>query len=130
MGKYKNKNWCSSTGGKGPGWKETWGNFEKYAKGGQTAWACPQCGCSATTLECALGTKDAVQKRVCGDGANNLCTILLPLKGTKKDQISYKCMKTSDLSTYGFTETVKQTQTCQKNKRIWCGCYFMCLLKR
>ena len=23
-------------------------------------------------------------------------------------------MKTSDLSTYGFTETVKQTQTCQK----------------
>ena len=42
---YKNNNWCSSTGGKGPGWKNFWGNFEKYAKGGQTARACPQCGC-------------------------------------------------------------------------------------
>ena len=24
---YKNNNWCSRTGGKGPGWRDFWGNF-------------------------------------------------------------------------------------------------------
>ena len=55
----------------------------------------------------------AVQEGACSGGAN-LCMLLLPLKGTKKDQIGYNCIGTSDLSTLGFTETVKETQSCQK----------------
>ena len=66
------------------------------------------------SLECTLGGQGvALQKGTCSDGAT-LCAILKPLEGTKKDQIAYSCMKTSTLSTFGYTETVKETQTCQK----------------
>ena len=43
--RYKNKKYCISTGGYGTGWKHSWGTFDKYAKDGQTARVCPQCGC-------------------------------------------------------------------------------------
>ena len=47
--KYKEKSWCTPSGDYGANWpdddpSET---FEKYAKNGQTALVCPQCGCSA-----------------------------------------------------------------------------------
>ena len=54
-----------------------------------------------------------IQKGTCSVGSN-LCAIFLPLIGTKKGQIGYSCITTSELSAYGFTETVKETQTCQK----------------
>ena len=43
--KYKNGNYCSTNGDYGSGWQKSWGTFEKYAKNGQTAIVCPQCGC-------------------------------------------------------------------------------------
>ena len=42
---YEFKNYCSKKGGYGDGWGENWGTFRDYAKGGQTARVCPQCGC-------------------------------------------------------------------------------------
>ena len=42
---YKNKNYCSNTGGYGSGWQRSWGNFTTFAKYGETARVCPQCGC-------------------------------------------------------------------------------------
>ena len=43
---YRSKKYCTSTGGYGSGWKMSYGTFEKFAKNGQTANVCPQCGCS------------------------------------------------------------------------------------
>ena len=45
-------------------------------------------------------------------GGSTLCAIVQPLE--MKDQTSYLCLPTSLLSIFGFNETVKETQTCQK----------------
>ena len=66
------------------------------------------------SLECTLGGQGvALQKGTCSIGATR-CSILQPLEGTKQGQKAYSCMKSSTLSTFGYTETVKETQTCQK----------------
>ena len=49
----------------------------------------------------------------CAGGAT-LCAIVQPLEGSYKDQKSYMCLLTSTLSMFGYTEPVKETQTCQK----------------
>ena len=65
-------------------------------------------------LECTTGGQGvALQKKTCTDGANN-CVIILPLEGSKADQKAYMCMKTSTLSSLGYTGTAKKAQTCQK----------------
>ena len=43
--KYRVNEWCSSSGGQGPRWDESYGTFEDFAVNGQTAAVCPQCGC-------------------------------------------------------------------------------------
>jgi len=43
--KWADKGWCSPTGGYGIEWNAGWGKIENYAKDGQDAFVCPQCGC-------------------------------------------------------------------------------------
>jgi len=43
--KWADKAWCSPTGGYGIEWNAGWGKIENYAKDGQDAFVCPQCGC-------------------------------------------------------------------------------------
>ena len=43
---YIDSNYCTSSGSYGPGWIDDWGIFGDYATNGQTAFICPQCGCS------------------------------------------------------------------------------------
>jgi len=42
---YKLFKYCTSTGGYGSGWDDSYGAFKDYAKNGQDATVCPQCGC-------------------------------------------------------------------------------------
>ena len=43
---YFDSNYCTSTGGYGQTWNYGWGTFEDYSTNGETAFVCPQCGCS------------------------------------------------------------------------------------
>ena len=43
---YFDSKYCTSSGGYGQGWNYDWGFFEDYMINGQTAFVCPQCGCS------------------------------------------------------------------------------------
>merc|ERR1719284_731255 len=44
--RYAQQHWCNKTG-YGPNWRDSWGDFEKYAAQGYTAFNCPQCGCTS-----------------------------------------------------------------------------------
>ena len=48
--KYIVNEWCSTFGGNGTGWDESYGTFEDFAVNGQTAAVCPQCGCGGGNL--------------------------------------------------------------------------------
>ena len=48
--KYIVNEWCSTFGGNGTGWDESYGTFEDFAVNGKTAAVCPQCGCGGGNL--------------------------------------------------------------------------------
>jgi len=97
--RYIRRKWCSSTGGYGTGWSTTWGTFEDYAKNGQTALVCPQCGCGAAATTTPTPTTTATSAKTCGIkpasivGGSEATPYSLPwqvglvVKGTDKSRI-------------------------------------------
>jgi len=45
---YNRSYWCTSTGTYGHGWTQDRGTFEDYSVNNQSAFVCPQCGCTET----------------------------------------------------------------------------------
>ena len=65
------------------------------------------------SLVCQAGGQGtALTNGTCSDG-QDYCFTLHPNEGTKKGQKAYGCAKKSDLSTFKYTITPKETLTCQ-----------------